>query len=173
MKNNNKEILITVMSSIKKYLMEIKKFIPDYTGPARGRKQTGVFKSLSKKDQESLKFFENEIKLEKNRTAAKRNRLKKKNLLEKLQYEVDSLKSKNNFLELENKSLRKRLKKINDIKSEKDKINDIKSEKDKILDDIKSEKDKINDIKIHLELDELDLDSPKLDIEYCDYILDY
>ena len=106
MKINNKEIILTVMSSVKKYLMEIKKFIPDYTGPARGRKQTSVFKSLSKKDQESLKFFENEIKLEKNRTAAKKNRLKKKNLLEKLQYEVDSLKNKNYLLELENKRLR-------------------------------------------------------------------
>ena len=66
------------MTDVQMYLREIKKIIPDYTSPSRGRRQHFILKNLSGKEKEKFIFYENQLRLEKNRLAARKNRLKKK-----------------------------------------------------------------------------------------------
>ena len=81
-------------SSITNYLKQIKKIVPDYNGPKRGRGQRCLLLSLNKKEREQFTFLESKIRLEKNRIAAKLNRSKKKYELEISIEENDELKLK-------------------------------------------------------------------------------
>ena len=76
-----------------KYLREIKKICPSYTGPKRGRGQAYFLSTLDEDERGKLMFLENKIRLERNRLFAKKNRDKKKSMLEKLTQDNKELKS--------------------------------------------------------------------------------
>ena len=76
-----------------KYLREIKKICPSYTGPRRGRGQAFFLSTLDEDEREKFMFLEKKINLEKNRIAAKETRKKKKSMLEKLTQDNKELKS--------------------------------------------------------------------------------
>ena len=76
-----------------KYLREIKKICPSYSGPKRGRGQAYFLSTLDEDERGKLMFLENKIRLERNRLFAKKNRDKKKSMLEKLTQDNKELKS--------------------------------------------------------------------------------
>ena len=56
---------------------EIAKYDPKYEGPARGRARQGQFSHLNEEDRIIVLNFERELKLEKNKLAARNARYKK------------------------------------------------------------------------------------------------
>lgn len=81
---------------------EIAKYVPDYEGPARGRARQGQFSHLNDKDRKKVQILERELKLEKNKLAARIARLKKN---QKMQYLIET----NEKLKIENSRLMKEL----------------------------------------------------------------
>ena len=81
---------------------EIAKYDPKYEGPARGRARQGQFSHLNEEDRIIVLNFERELKLEKNKLAARNARYKKNK-------KMNELIETNQNLKLENSSLLKEL----------------------------------------------------------------
>lgn len=103
-------------SCAEKYLREIKKICPSYTGPKRGRGQAYFLSTLDEDERGKIIFLENKIRLERNRLFAKKNRDKKKSMLEKLTQDNKELKSLvDNLFEI-NSGLRNQIKTLKKTK---------------------------------------------------------
>ena len=116
-----------------KYLREIKKICPSYTGPRRGRGQAFFLSTLDEDEREKFMFLENKIRLERNRLFAKKNRDKKKSMLEKLTQDNKELKSLvDNLFEI-NSGLRNEIKflKKKEKKEKKERKKEKKEKKEK------------------------------------------
>ena len=87
------------MEDVQMYLSKIRKIIPNYSGPYRGRGKITVLKNLKIEDRKKFMFYENKLKLERNKLVAKNNRLKKKNLIDSLMEENKILKDSLNKLQ--------------------------------------------------------------------------
>ena len=99
-----------------KYLKEIKKICPSYSGPKRGRGQAYFLSTLDEDERGKIIFLENKIRLERNRLFAKKNRDKKKSMLEKLTQDNKELKSLvDNLFEI-NSGLRNQIKTLKKTK---------------------------------------------------------
>jgi chromosome segregation ATPase len=83
-----------------------------YKGPLRGRGQRRRLKNLSPKEREKYEKLEREIRLIKNREAAKNNRNQKKLKSVKLEEEIQKLREKNEKLREKNEKLKTHISKL-------------------------------------------------------------